>query len=98
MFKSKKGLSLGAAPAAVMLLIMIGLVAVVGLRILSAIPGQSPSDTGFTYVNSSIGNATAGIQQITSNMTLIGIIVIMAIVIGLLFAAFGGSMGGSGGL
>ena len=37
-------------------------------------------------------NSTLGIQQITSQLTLVGLIVVMAIVIGLLFGAFGGMM------
>lgn len=35
------------------------------------------------------GNSTLGIQQVTSQMTLVGLIVVMAIVIGLLWSSFG---------
>ena len=95
MFKSKKGLSLGAAPGAVMLLVMIALISVVGVKINTQL--QSGYSAG-NAVYDAAQNSTLGIAQITSNLTLVGIIVIMAIVIALLFAAFGGQMRGSGGL
>ena len=91
---TKKGLSLASGASAVLMLVIIGVTAVVGIKILAAVPDQSTQ----SYVNASIGNASLGIQQITSQMTLVGLIVVMAIVISLLWGSFGGMMGGTGGV
>lgn len=93
--KTKKGLSLGAAPMAVLALIFIGLVATVGLKILHQV---AVGETGGGDVNLTVENATDGIEQITSQLSLVGLIVIMAIVIGVLWSSFGGMMGGGGGI
>lgn len=94
--KFKKGLALGQAPAAVLLLVLIGITGVVGLKILTQLNVGEAVDSD---VNLTITNATRGIDQVMSQMSLVGLIVAMAIVIGILFSAFGGFFGGrSGGI
>ena len=93
MFK-KNGLTLAAGASAVLLLIIIGVTAVVGLTILR----QTALSNTNAFVNATAGNASLGIQQITSQLTLVGLIVVMAIVIGLLWSSFGGMMGRGEGL
>lgn len=91
--KTKKGLSLAAGASAVLLLIIIGVTAVVGITILNQVV---TSDASSIWVNSTVSNSSLGIQQITQQMTLVGLIVVMAIVIGLLWSSFGGFIGGRG--
>lgn len=86
---NKNGLSLASGASAILLLVIIGVTAVVGLSILADIDGQGD----YAYVNSTVGNASLGISQITSQMSLLGLIVVMAIVIGLLWGSFGSMMG-----
>jgi len=90
--KTKKGLSLGSAPMAVLSLVFIGLVAVVGQKILTQV---NVGEAAGSAVNITVGNASAGITQVTGQLSLVGLIVIMAIVIGILWTSFGGMMGGS---
>lgn len=90
--KHKKGLSLAEGATGIILMVIIGVTAVVGITMLESVDGQGT----YAYVNASIGNGTLGIQQITSQMTLVGLIVVMSIVIGLLWSSFGGMLGGRG--
>jgi hypothetical protein len=92
----KKGMQLGDAPGAVLLLIFIGLMAVVGQKILAAMYTGESTAGAATVVNLTLNNATNGIAQITSQLSLVGLIVIMAIVIGVLWSSF--RFGGSGGM
>jgi hypothetical protein len=92
--KTKKGLSLGAAPMAVLMLVFIGLVTVVGLKILTQV---NVGEAAGSAVNTTIGNASAGLNQVVSQLSLVGLIVIMSIVIGVLWTSFGGMMSGQGG-
>lgn len=89
----KRGLSLAAGASAVLLIIIIAITAVVGVRINAQL--QSGYSAG-NAVYDAAQNSTLGIQQITSQMTLVGLIVVMAIVIGLLWSSFGGMMRGGG--
>lgn len=43
-------------------------------------------------------NATLGIMEVATNMELFGLIIIMGIIVSILFVAFGGFMGKSGGI
>lgn len=91
--KKKFGMSLGQAPAAVLIIVLIAVTAVVGVRI------NAQLQTGYSAGNAvydAAANSTLGIQQITSQLSLIGLIVAMAIVIGILFGAFGGMFRGGG--
>jgi hypothetical protein len=89
----KKGMTLGDAPGAVMAIILIAITAVVGQKIMAqVVTGQTAGDTVYTAA----GNASLGISQITSQLSLVGLIVIMAIVIGVLWSSF--RFGGSGGM
>ena len=92
-FKTKKGIALGAAPAAILTLVLIGLVAVVGQKIMAQLQ-VGEGTTSDVYL--AAANGSAGISEVTSQLTLVGLIIIMAIVIGLLFSAF--RFGGSGGV
>lgn len=92
--KTKKGLSLAAGAGAVVLLVIVGITAVIGITLLDQVVTSDPSSI---WVNSTVGNSTLGIQQITQQMTLVGLIVVMSIVIGLLWSSFGGFVGGSTG-
>lgn len=91
----KKGLTLSAAPMAVMTIVLIAIVAVVGVKINAQLQSSETAGTS-TYL--AIENSTAGIQQVTSQLSLIGLIVIMAVVIGVLWASFGGMFSRGGGL
>ena len=93
--KTKKGLALGAAPMAVLMLVFIGLVSVVGLKILAQV---NTGESAGSDVNVTVGNATAGINQVVSQLSLVGLIVIMAVVIGVLWSSFGGAFGSGGGI
>lgn len=93
--KMKKGLALGSAPMAVLLLVFIGIVSVVGLKILTQV---NTGEAAGSDVNVTVGNATAGINQVVSQLSLVGLIVVMAIVIGVLWSSFGGMFGSGGGL
>jgi hypothetical protein len=89
----KKGMQLGDAPGAVLMLVFIGLMAVVGQKILTAMYiGTTAGDV----VNLTLVNATNGITQVTTQLPLVGLIVIMAIVIGVLWSSF--RFGGAGGM
>jgi hypothetical protein len=85
--KTKKGLSLGAAPMAVLSIVFIALVAVVGVKINAQLQVGEAS-TSNVYL--AIENSTSAIQQITSQLSLVGLILIMSIVIGTLWLSFGG--------
>jgi hypothetical protein len=76
-----------------MLLVFIGLMAVVGQKIMA---GMYAGEAVGSVVNLTLNNATAGIAQITSQLSLVGLIVIMAIVIGVLWSSF--RFGGAGGM
>lgn len=89
----KKGMDLGSAPAAIMAIIMIALIAVVGQKVMTQV--QVGETAGGTVVLAA-ANASAGISQITSQLSLVGLIVIMAIVIGVLWSSF--RFGGQGGI
>jgi len=93
--RTKKGLSLGAAPMAVLSIVFIALVAVVGVKINTQLQ-VGESATGSVYLAAQ--NSTLGIQQITSQLTLVGLIVIMSIVIGVLWTSFGGMFNRGGGI
>lgn len=93
MFKNKNGLSLASGGAAVLLLVVIAVTAVVGVRINAQLQdGYSAGDAVYDAAQ----NSTLGIAQVTSQLTLVGLIVIMSIVIGLLWTSFGGLMGRGG--
>ena len=93
--KTMKGLGLGSAPMAVLMLVFIGLISVVGLKILTQV---NTGEAAGSDVNITVGNATAGINQVVTQLSLVGLIVIMAIVIGVLWTSFGGMMGSTGGI
>ena len=89
----KKGMQLGDAPSAVLTIVFIGLMAVVGQKIMTSMyAGEAQG----SVVNLTLNNASAGIAQITSQLSLVGLIVIMAIVIGVLWSSF--RFGGQGGM
>jgi hypothetical protein len=95
----KKGMQLGEVPAAVLILIFVGLFAVIGNKIFERT--QVGEWTGNTTVNftsaayNAAGNSSLGITQIVSQLSLVGLIVVMAVVIGVLWSSFrfGGSSG-----
>ena len=91
----RKGITLMEAPMAVLTIVFLALVAVVGVKI--AVQLQTgEAVTSATYLTAA--NVTAGIQQITSQLTLIGLIIGLAIVIRILWGSFGGMFrGGTGG-
>jgi hypothetical protein len=89
----KKGMQLGDAPQAVMLIVFIGLMAVVGQKILTS---MAVGEGITSVINHTAANASLGISQITSQLSLVGLIVIMAIVIGVLWSSF--RFGGQGGI
>jgi hypothetical protein len=92
-FKKRKGLSLGAAPGAILMLVLIAITAIVGQKVLTQLNvGQAAG----TAINQSVANASAGIAEVTSQLTLIGLILVMSIVIGVLFSSF--NFGGGGGV
>ena len=91
MFNKTKNMSLGAAPSAILMLVLIGLVAVVGQKISTQMQ-SGEATTSDVYL--AAANVSDGIEQVTTNLTLVGLIVIMAIVIGVLWGAFGGMLGG----
>lgn len=94
-FRSKKGLSLVAGSSAVLLLVIIAMTAVVGIRINAQLQsGYSAGDAIYDAAQ----NSTVGIAQITSQLTLVGLIIVMSIVIGLLWSSFGGMMMGGRGV
>lgn len=101
--RMRKGIALGAAPAAILALVLIGLVVVVGVKVNTQLVNNELT-TGYVYDNTTsvpalmAKNSTAGIQQISQNLTLIGLIIAMAIVIGILYGAFGGMFRGSEGV
>lgn len=102
--KSRKGLALSAAPAAVLMLVFIGLLVVVGIKINNALLTDE-YEGNTTVMNWSrpayyaAQNTTAGLNQIVSQLSLVGLIVVMAIVIGVLWTSFGGlSFGNAGGI
>ena len=89
----KKGMSIGDAPGAVLLLVFIGLMAVVGQKIMSAMyTGTTSGDV----VNLTLANASNGITQIASQLSLLGLIIVMSIVIGVLWSSF--RFSGQGGM
>ena len=90
--KYKKSMSLGAIPAAVIILLIIGLVAGVGVKMNNSLRGSTTTADKYLAAQ----NATLGIMEITSNMELLGLIIIMGAVITILLAAFGGFMRGGG--
>lgn len=91
--RKMKGMALGEAPAAVLLLVLIGITAVVGQKIAAQLQvGEATT----TNVYLAAANVSTGISQVTQQLTLVGLIVIMAIVIGVLFRAFGGMFRGGG--
>ena len=93
--KNFKGLSLGSAPMAVLTIVFIALVAVVGVKINAQLQvGEATTSSAYLAVE----NSTAGIQQVTSQLSLVGLIVIMAIVIGVLWTSFGGMLNRGGGI
>lgn len=92
--KKKFGLGLGQAPSAILLLVLVAITAVVGVKISTQLQ-TGEATTSSVYLAAE--NTTAGIQQLTSQMTLIGLIIAMAVVIGILFSSFGGLFGSSGG-
>ena len=92
---TKKGLSLASGASAVLMLVIIAVTAVVGIKINTQL--QSGLSAG-NAVYDAAQNSTLGIAQITSQLTLVGLIIIMAIVISLLWGSFGGMMGRGGGV
>ena len=94
MFVKTKGIGLGQAPAAILMLVLIGLVAMVGEKISSQIISGETSNT--TMAAQAAYNTSAGITQITQNLSLVGLILIMAIIIGVLWTSFGGMLGHGG--
>ena len=93
--KARKGMTLSAAPMAVLAIVFVALVAVVGVKINTQLQ-SGESSTSNVYLAAE--NSTAGINQITSQLTLVGLIVIMAVVIGVLWSSFGGVFRGGGGI
>jgi hypothetical protein len=89
----KKGMQLGDAPTAVMAIILIAVTAVVGQKVMTQV---AVGETAGGSVAIAAGNASGGISQITTQLPLVGLIVIMAIVIGVLWSSF--RFGGSGGM
>ena len=89
----KKGMTLGGAPSAVLTLVFIGLMAVVGQKIMT---NMNVGEAAGSVVNTTVSNASLGIAQITSQLSLVGLIVIMSIVIGVLWSSF--RFGGEGGM
>lgn len=88
---TKKGLSLASGASAVLLIVIIAITAVVGVRINTQLQsGYSAGDAVYDAAQ----NSTLGIGQITSQMTLVGLIIVMSIVIGLLWSSFGGMVAG----
>ena len=81
----KNGMNLENAPAAVMAFIMIALVAVVGQKIMTQV---AVGETAGGSVALAAGNVSGGISAITAQLPLVGLIVIMAIVIGVLMSSF----------
>lgn len=90
--KSKKGLSLGMIPAAVLMLLIIGIVSAVGIKMNQSLRGTDT--TAYKYLAAQ--NSSLGIMEITGNMQLLGLIIIMGAVITILLASFGGFMRGGG--
>ena len=95
MFKFKKGLGLGQAPTAILMLVLIGLVAMVGQKIATQ---MQVGEASTTNVYLAAANVSSGIAQVTGNLSLVGLIIIMAIVIGVLWTSFGGMLGHGGGV
>ena len=90
----KKGMSLGAIPAAVIILLIIGVISGVGIKMNESLRGSDT--TAYKYLAAQ--NATLGIMEISGNSQLLGLIIIMGAVITILLASFGGFMRGGGGL
>ena len=96
----KKGITLGEAPQVVLTMVFIALIAIVGQKIMTATQvgeyvGNDTVINTTTAAYAAAGNTSLGIAQITSQLSLVGLIVIMAIVIGVLWSSFrfGGNQG-----
>lgn len=88
--KNMKGVTLGQAPAAILMLVIIGVVAVVGVSINDELRGSTTTANKYLAAQ----NSTLGIMEVTSNLELLGLIIIMGIVIAVLLASFGGFIRG----
>ena len=89
----KKSFSLGEIPSAVIILVIIGALAGIGTSINDS---MLASTTDSTHFNATLNNASDGLLEITSNLELLGLIIIMGAVITILLMSFGGFMRGGG--
>lgn len=93
--KNKRGaLSLADAPNLVILIVIIGIVAALGLSILADM--QSTQTSGSAAYNAT-GKTIEGISKFTDQMPTIGLAVAMIIIIGIIFLLYSTARGGGRG-
>ena len=90
--KFKKGFSMGDIPAAVIILVIIGTMAVIGTSINDSMVAADTNN----HFTAALNNSSLGMLEITSNLQLLGLIIIMGAIITILLASFGGFMRGGG--
>lgn len=84
----KKGIvGLGQLPGIAMSFMLIAIIVAVGLVVLLTIQ-ENPLISGNDLANNTINNATAGLAAMTNTLPLIGVLVGLAVVIGIVVAAF----------
>lgn len=84
-------ISMGNLSQLVLLFVIIGIVAAVGLKVNSSMQA-SFTNTSAEYL--AIQNATEGISNITAQLGLLGLIVIFSVIIFVVIRHLGGAMGG----
>lgn len=87
--KNLKGMSLANGASAVVILVVVGVIAVVGVDMMESFEADQSAN-----INNTAANVSLGVLEVTSNLELLGLIIIMGIVIAVLLASFGGFIRG----